>query len=160
MDRVPSRAVEDEPEIADDFVVADAVENERGTRIVTVWQTRVASGAAPALGGEANPDHPLGRPAAQTPQPAALTGRAVVLLARLGFPGSRARGAAAQLDDVRPRRIDRRHPVEAIAAQVHQPPTVLEIVHVRAVHGAGDILGVAAGEHDAVTSQQVPPLTV
>ena len=79
-----------------------------------------------ALGREADAAELLRRPAAMLPDAAQLAGRGVVDLAGLRRPHARAAVAAADLEHVRLLGMQRGHPVEAVAAEVHQPAAALD----------------------------------
>ena len=56
---------------------------------------------------------------------------------------------------MRTSRIDRGHPIEAVAAQIHQPTAVFEVLLDTGLYRAGVVLRVTAGEHHLVGRQQV-----
>src|SRR5262245_37559975 len=110
--------------LADELVAADSLEDPRGPRIEAARQPPVGLIAIEPLGGEADAEELLRRHAAEPPQPARLAGEAVVVLARRALPVLRAIPPAHL--DVAPGRVHRGHPVEAVAAEVHQPASAIE----------------------------------
>ena len=123
-----SRGAESEHErrvVADELVAADALEDERRARVEAAGHALVGRVAVEALRGEADAEVLLRRHAAEAPQPARLAGQAVVMLARRALP---VLGAVAPPHlDVAAGGIHRRHPIEAVAAHVHQPAALVEI---------------------------------
>ena len=83
----------------------------------------------------------------------------MVVLPRQGLPGARA-APAPDLDDVRPLRVEGGDPVEAVAAEVHQPSPIRLVRLHRVEHLQGPVLGMGAGDDDAVRRQQLRPLEV
>src|SRR5262249_50765144 len=87
------------------------------------------------------------------PKPAHLVGQAQPDLAGLALP---------RADSSRPPYLyqpriifrQRRYPVEAVAPEIHEPTPALKIGVAGVDHGACPILGMRAGQNDAVTPQQ------
>ena len=138
--------------VADELVVADALEDEGDPRVEAVRHPLVRGVPVESLRGEPHPHQPLRGPAPEAPQSAGLAGQAVVALARRPLP---VLGAVAppHLDE-RPRRVDRRHPVEPVAAHVHQPAALLEVRAHPLHHLPRVVLRVGAGQHHVVGLEQ------
>lgn len=77
----------------------------------------------------------------------------MVVLARCGLPRLGTR-SAAKLDRVPLLRIQRGHPVEAVAAEVHEPAALPEVALQRVQHLLRPVLGVGAGDNYAIRLQQ------
>src|SRR6185295_8486744 len=105
--------------ITDQFVAADPLEDPRRARIEAARLTAIRLVPIEALCRESDTEKLLRRHAAEAPQPAGLTSETVIVLARRALPMLRA--VAAPHFDEATRPIDRRHPVEAVAAEIHQP---------------------------------------
>src|SRR4029077_16187017 len=103
-----------------DRAVGDTLEDPRRPRIAAPFHALERQRGVKALRRHADADELLRRPAAIAPEPARLSGRRVVILARRTAPRAGAAPAATDLDHVRPRRADRRHPEEAVAAEIHE----------------------------------------
>src|SRR5881227_3693581 len=97
--------------------------------MVVTRRRRAAIGIAPerALAGEADAAQDLRRPVAAPPQPAVVAVERVVVLAGLGRPGADAALGATDLDGARHLVRQRDPPVEAVAAEIHQPPAGIDV---------------------------------
>ena len=153
---VAGGAVHHQPELADLLVVADALEDEGGPGVEAVGQAPVAGGVQiPALAGEPDPDDGVRGPAQVAPDAAGLSGGGQLLLAGMRVPGPAPGQPPADLDDPRLDRVPGRGPVEAVAAQVHQPPAARGVGLQGVQHRARPVLGVAAGDDRLVARQPV-----
>src|SRR5439155_17445553 len=97
------------------------------------------------LAGEADANKFLWRPGALAPQTAQLAGGAVVVLPGFARPGLGAT-PAPNLDNVWLRRIERRHPIQSITAEIHAASTLGQVALERTQHRGRPIRVVRAGE--------------
>src|SRR5579885_3276184 len=141
VDLEPGGAVAPGAEIADDLIL-DAREQERRARIARGGRAPVVARGVEALGDEADADQRVGRAADAPPEPAILASR-VIVLSRLLRPGARAVLGAAQLDHPGMRGIEADPPVEAVAAEIHEPAAAAQIALERLQHLQREILGMA-----------------
>src|SRR5262249_13710630 len=117
---VASSAAEHQSKATDYFIRADAFKDEGGPLIKTACLPRVALRLPiPALRRKANACDPVGRFATMPPQSTHLACGAVVGFAGRRVPGVCPAGPAPDLDEMRALRVNARHPIEAVAAQVH-----------------------------------------
>src|SRR5437868_1232797 len=72
-------------------------------------------------------------------------------------PRARTHLAAPDLDDVRLGRVNGGDPVEAVAAEIHEPAAVAKVSLKRVKHRPGPVLGMTAREDDAVRRQERGP---
>ena len=82
VDLVAAGAAEHEAEVSDDLVVADPLICKAHPRVVARLEALVPRGFADPVGDKADPDEPLRRQPAITPQASELAGRLVVVLSR------------------------------------------------------------------------------
>src|SRR5581483_10364109 len=107
-----------------------------------------------ALRGEADPREALRRTPAEAPEPARLAGRRVADLTGLRMPHARPGMAAPNLEHMRMAGEKRRHPVEAVTAEIHQASAAREPLLERIEHRLGPVLGVAPGQQDAIAEEK------
>src|SRR5947208_5560563 len=124
-----SCATANKTKVADDFVCANALENERSTWIGAVRQTPVRRRDVEPLRGEASPNYHLRRTALAPPESAIFASETVIILTRLRRPGANAAFVTPHLDKPRHYWVVRNSPVPAVRAHVHQPATLLQISH-------------------------------
>ncbi len=147
-------------EIADPLVRRHALEDEGRARIAARRRLQVIGIGIEALRGEADADQALRGAAAAAPESARLAGEGEMHLGGIGLPGARAGLAAAHLDDAGQAVVEGGAPVEAVAAEIHQPPAPGEIGIEGIEHGARVIFGMAAGDDRAIGREQRQPLAV
>ena len=124
---------------------------QRRARIEAAGHAPVRRVAIEALRREPDAEELLRRHAAEPPQAARLSGEAVVVLAGRALP---VLGAVAPTHlDVAACRVHRRHPVEAVAAHVHQPAAVVQVGAQTVEHLDRVVLGVRGRQHDLVGRQ-------
>ena len=103
-----------------------------------------------ALAREADAAQKLGRPVGAAPQSTIGAVEGVVVLAGLGRPGADAAFGAPDLDGTRDLIRQSDTPVEAVAAEIHQPPAGLGVALQRIERTLGVVLRMRAGQHDLV----------
>ena len=118
--------VHDEALVVPDELFIDTLEDELCARITTVFVASIRARVVEALGGEPDPGNPLRRAPPPAPKAARLPRRAVKQLTRSTIPGADSMGTT-DLHDVRPVPGEGGHPVESVAAHVHQAPALIEI---------------------------------
>src|SRR5262245_34600304 len=137
--------------IANHIVASDAFEDPGGTWIEAARLAAVRLVAIEALRRKPDAKKLLRRHAAESPQAARLASQAVIVLAGRALPMLR---AVATTDfNVAAGRIHWRHPVEAVAAEIHQSSAGVEVRAQRVVHLDRVVLGMGRGQHSFVRRQ-------
>src|SRR6266540_6450646 len=154
VDLEPGGAVHHQPCIAD-RPFGDAVEDPPGARVGGPRLALERQRTVEALGCHADADEALRREPPVSPKAAGLAGRRMEVLARLAAPGSGSPPPPAHLDHVRARWIDRGHPVETVAAEVHDSAALLEVSGQALEHPRRPVLRMAAGDDGAVAAQEI-----
>src|SRR5260370_12841272 len=81
-----------------------------------------------------------------------IVGMGALAMGRI--PASRSTVVAAYLDDPRLFRVAAGYPVEAVAAQIHDPAAFLEIAIENVEARAGPVFGMRPGHNDSVAVDQ------
>ena len=152
-------AIHRQPVLAD-HALGHSGKDPRRTRVVCPGRAFERQRAVEPLGSHPDTDEPLRRQAAVSPQPTGLTRRRVKVLAGCASPGAGSPPASTNLDRVWPFRIDRRHPVEAVAAEIHDAATVLQVASKAFEHPRRPVFGVAARDHHAIPAKELETLVM
>ena len=107
-----------------------------------------------ALGGEADADKLVTGASDAPPQSAIATTECVIAFARHGFPDTNATFGAAYFQRVGLMLGRFRAPVEAVAAEIHQPPAAAEEILERLHHALGVVLRMLCGDDDTIGRQR------
>src|SRR5215510_4358230 len=140
--------------IANPLGSANACEDERHAWVKTLWGAFIKGRDVKTLRGHTRTNHRLRGAAHTPPHTPELTSETVIVLAALGLPGADPVLGPAHFDHARQFGMIGRAPVEPVATEVDETPTLVLVRGIGIKHALRGIFRVSAGYDAAIGGQQ------